>query len=148
MRMSYVAIGVITTCLAIVIWFESHRKRSAMLLDCSVTFDTLTITKEWGRNAYPEWIYDSIVIGASYLAFDTAFCYQVPVKDYKALISGSSIEYCELGDLYPPFKIIKPRESDTLTVIQHGQVMYFKIPCDANVEEESDDFYRLLKEIF
>ena len=146
--MKYIFLGIIITCLAIVIWFEYHREKLAMFLDCSVTFDTLTITREWDHNAYPELIYDSIVLGASYPAFDTAFCYQVPMKDYKAVFSSSSIEFCDLGHLYPPFRITKPRESDTLTVIQHGQVMYFKIPCDTNEEDESDNFYKLLKEVF
>ncbi|WP_425390729.1 hypothetical protein [Ekhidna sp.] len=102
-------VGVITICIGIIIWANTIKEETKLIfVDCSVTFDTVLVTKDWTRGAYPHLIRDSIILSAGYKAFDTTYCHQSLTKKYKPFIlTEGVIYYCDLGDLYPPFKIYK-----------------------------------------
>ena len=95
--------------------------------DCYTTLDTTEIVKDWTRGAYL--VNDSLVLTTGCHPFDKSFCNTIDLR-IEPIISYHGEHICSLADLYPPFKIYKPRVSDTLIVIKDNKVIFFKIPAD------------------
>lgn len=108
-------------------------------LNCKDTLDTLNIRRDSERGAWK--INDSLVLWSGLEPFDISLCDNIGLRNTFKNSSVNSIRDCDLSDLYPPFKVYKRSESDTLHVIKNENLIFFKFPEHLCKEPTWKDLY-------
>lgn len=119
-KRNYYALGLLGICLC---WAMAcvQAPKNRIWFTCNTTIDTTLVMEDWERGAYL--INDSLVLTTGCKPLDENFCTTIELR-----IGRGGVHGCSLGDLFPPFKLYKPNNSDTLIVIKNGTVIYFEIP--------------------
>ena len=100
--------------------------RDLRWVSCADALDSLLIQKESDRGAWK--VNDSLVLSSGVEPIDKDLCDSIGVRSVTLWTPSGKERPCDLSDLYPPFKVFKNAESDTLYVIKDSKVLLFQIP--------------------